>query len=328
MKIKEREIINSNSGELVKIDVKEVNSVNIDLSKLHHNIDVIRGMLKPKTKLMAVEKGDAYGHGLVPVAKELEKASCDAIGVVRLTEALALRNSGINLPILILSPIIPSEASQVVKHNIAVMVDREEIVECLEKTALRVNKTVNVHIKVNTGLNRFGVEPEEILNFINRIYEKYPSIKIQGIYSHFRDAELDPVFTKIQLDRFNKVLALLEKEGVLPEVVHMANSAGTALYPEAHFDMVRCGIILYGIKHKIFSKKLTNETKPILSLIGKIIKVRKITTGETGGYGSEFIAQRDSMVAEVGIGFGDGVSRGWKSVLFGGEKVPVISYYR
>ena len=313
--------------EVSKYPIPEINEMDINLSQLRRNFKIIRNLLKQDTRLMVVLKGDAYGHGMIPIAYELEHCKCDAFGVVRLIEAFTLREAGIKIPIILLAPIILSQASWVVKHNITPMVDNEEIIKALQKSASENHTIVNVHIKINTGLNRYGIDPEKAVSFIRRINEEYPQIRVEGIYTHFQDAEYNKEFTNKQIKCFNEVIYKLEKENLRPEVIHAAGSAGILMYPESHYDMVRCGIVMYGLEHKEGEKELPKGVEPLVTLKGRIIKIQFIKSGESGGYGNKFIAQKDTTVAVIGLGYGDGVSRNWKEVLIAGIRVPVINYF-
>lgn len=327
MKIREKEFVSIAEGKPSESFFKEVNIADVNLTQLHKNFNIIRNKLKHGVKFMAVVKGDAYGHGLVPIAEELERYRCDAIGVVRLTEAVALRKGGIKIPIIILAPLIPSQSSLVVDYDITTMVDNERIIAALEECAAKKDKMINVHVKVNTGLNRYGVEVEDVLKFISIINEKYLHIKIEGIYTHFKDPENNKEFTYEQLQKFQDVLNKLEELNMRPPIAHAAGSAAILMYPESHLDMVRCGLILYGLEHKANEKLLPKEINTIMSLKSRILKLRKIKAGESGGYGDNFIANRDSTLAVVGMGYGDGISRGWKEILISGQKVPIVNYF-
>lgn len=327
MKTREKEFVSIAEGKTSEPFFKEVNIADVNFTQLQRNINAIRNKLKRGVKFMTVVKGDAYGHGLVPIAQELERCGCDAIGVVRLTEAVALRKGGIKIPIMILAPLIPAQSSLVIDYDITTMVDNERVVAALEECAYKKNKIINVHVKVNTGLNRYGVEVEDVLKFIHIINEKYLHIKIEGIYTHFKDPQNNKKFTYDQLKKFNDVLSKLQEVNMRPPIAHAAGSAGILMYPESHLDMVRCGLILYGLEHKANEKLLAKGVKTIMSLKSRILKIRKIKAGESGGYGNNFIAKRDSTVAVVGIGYGDGISRGWKEILVAGEKVPVVNYF-
>lgn len=327
MKTEEKEFVSIAERKSSETFLKEINRADINLPQLRENLSIIRNKIKSGVKFMAVAKGDAYGHGLVPIAKELEKCGCEAIGVVRLTEAVELRDEGIKTPVMILAPLMPFQSPWVIEHDITVMVDNERIVAVLDECAAKKGKIVNVHVKVNTGLNRYGIEPKEVLKFIYIIHEKYLNIKIEGIYTHFKEPEYNIKFTYEQLQKFKDVLSQLEEVNLRPPIAHSAGSAGILMYPESHLDMVRCGLILYGLEHKADEKLLPKGVKTLMSLKSRILKINKIKAGESGGYGNNFIAKRDSSVAVVGIGYGDGISRGWKEVLVAGRRVPVVSYF-
>jgi alanine racemase len=311
----------------IKYPIPEVNEIDVNLSQLQRNYAEIRKLLKPNIKFMAVLKGDAYGHGMLPIAHELENCKVDAFGVVRLIEAYTLRASGIKTPIVLLAPIIPSQASWIVKYSLTPMVDNYEILKVLQKSAEEESKIVNVHVKVNTGLNRYGVMYHEALDFIKIIHNQYRNIRVEGIYTHFQDAEFNMEFTRNQLNFFNKLLYDLEREKIRPKIAHAAGSAGILMYPEAHYDMVRCGIILYGLEHKEGEKNLPEGVKPLITLKGRIMKLRTLKPGEVGGYGSNFKAKKDTRLAIIGVGYGDGVTRGWKEVLIAGKRAPVVNYF-
>ncbi|MBD7910611.1 alanine racemase [Clostridium cibarium] len=307
--------------------IPEVNQIYINLSQLKRNFNILRSLINPDTKFMAVLKGDACGHGMIPIANELINYKCDAFGVARLSEALTLREANIEIPIMLLSPIMPSQVSWVIRYNIIPMVDNAEVVKALDKWASEKNKIVNVHVKINTGLNRYGVNPKEALNFIREIHESYSHVTVGGIYTHFQNPENDEEFTHKQIECFNNVLSQLEKQDLRPKIVHAAGTTGIIKYPEAHYNMVRCGIGLYGLEHAKGEKNYPEGINPLITLKGRIIKIRTIKAGDRGGYGNKFIAKRDSIVAVIDSGYGDGVSYGWKEVLIAGKRVSVVNYF-
>lgn len=264
---------------------------------------------------------------MIPIAQELERCKCDAFGVVRIIEAFSLRMSGIKTPIMLLAPIIPTQTSWAVKYDITPMVDNYEIIEALEKSASQYSKKINVHVKINTGLNRYGIEYSQAYDFISRASKDYDHINVEGIYTHFEDPEFNPEFTRKQIERFDDLLEELERNKLRPEIAHASGSAGILIYTEAHYDMVRCGIILYGLEHKEGEKNLPDGVGPLITLKGRIMKLQIIKTGDFGGYGGEFVAQRDTRAAIISVGYGDGVSRGWKEAIVAGTRVPVISHF-
>ncbi|KHD36759.1 alanine racemase [Clostridium acetobutylicum] len=313
--------------ETVDSNIPEVNKAEINLSQLKRNFDIIQGFLKPNTKFMAVLKGDAYGHGILPIAKELMNLKCDAFGVVRLVEAFTIRKAGIKTPIMLLAPISPSQAAWVIRYNIIPMVDSKEIVEALNQSASQNDTIVKLHVKINTGLNRYGVNPENAVKFIREIHEKYLHVQVDGVYTHFQDPDYNPDFTYKQIECFNNIIFQLQKQKLRPRIIHAANSTGIIRYPEAHYDMVRCGTLLFGLEHEQGQRNMPKGIKALMELKGRIMKVRTIKAGEAGGYGSTFIAKKDSKVAIIAFGYGDGISRGWKEVLVAGKRVPVVNYF-
>ena len=168
------------------------------------------------------------------------------------------------------------------------MVDNEEIIKALQGSALENNTIVNVHVKINTGLNRYGIDQKKAVSYIRRINEEYPQVRVESIYTHFQDAEYNKELTDKQIKCFNEVIYLLKKENLRPEVIHAAGSAGILMYAESHYDMVRCGIIMYGLEHKEGEKGLPKGVEPLVTLKGRIIKIQFIKSGEFGGYGNKF----------------------------------------
>lgn len=306
--------------------VQEVIRLDINLSQLQRNVNVISKLLKPGVKFMAVVKGDAYGHGLVPIAKALEKFGCHSLGVVRITEAIALREADIKLPVMMLAPIMPSQGEEAVKADLTIMLDNEKIAAEVNRFAEKYNKKIKVHIKVNTGLNRFGIEPIKVSKFIKNIRKNCDNLEIEGIYTHFRDPEFNKPFTDTQIAIFNEVLESLEEEGIRPPLAHAAATGGILMYTEAHYDMIRCGILLYGEEYLKGQRVIPEGVRPLTSLIGRIIKINEVQAGQAIGYGDRSITARKCRIAVIAGGYGDGVSRGWKQVLINGQKMPIVNY--
>lgn len=305
----------------------EVNEIYVDCNQLKQNLNIIRGLISESTRFMAVIKGDAYGHGLVPIAKELEKNNCDAFGVARLNEAYALREAGISLPILIMAPILPEHVDWAVSHNISLMVDNEDMLKVIEVSSVSNKERASIHVKVNTGLNRYGINPEETVSFLSRIRDNYKNISVEGIYTHFQNPDYNPSFTREQISIFDRVIENITKENLRPKLVHAASSSAILKFPRAHYDMVRCGTLLFGLEHNVGDRIFPTGVGPILRYKAKVIKIRDLKPYEYGGYGVDFIAQKDVKVAVVSVGYGDGVSRGWKEVIIAGKRAPIINYF-
>lgn len=310
----------------LRIGISDVCRAEINLSQLKRNMEFIQSLLKPSVKFMSVVKGNAYGHGLIPISKALVEWGSDCLGVVRLYEAAALREAGIGIPIVMLAPLTTAQVEATVDLGVSPMLDNFIMAKALNRYAAMKGKTVNVHVKINTGLNRYGILPEDALEFISSIKKDYESLNVVGIYTHFRDPELNPYFTKLQLQRFKDVLAQLEAAGMRPPIAHSSASGGILMYPEAQFDMVRVGIILYGVEYVAGKRLLPENLKPVLSIKSNVIKLIDIKGGEAGGYGDKFIAHRDSWLAVIAAGYGDGISRGWKEAIIGGHRVPIVNY--
>ena len=306
--------------------VQESIRQDINLSQLQHNVNAISKLLKPGVKFMAVVKGNAYGHGHIPIAKALEGFGCHSLGVVRIIEAIMLREAGIKIPVVVLAPIMPNQAEEAVKYDLTIMLDNETIAWEVNKYAKNYNKKIKVHIKVNTGLNRFGLEPAKVPEFIKNIKSTCDNIEIEGIYTHFRDPEFNKPFTDTQIAIFDEMLEDLDKEGIRPPLAHAAATGGILMYPEAHYDMIRCGILLYGEEYLKGKRVLPEDVLPLTSLIGRIIKINEVEAGQAIGYGDKSIATRKSRIAVIAGGYGDGVSRGWKQVLICGQKVAIVNY--
>jgi alanine racemase len=306
--------------------IQEVIRLDINLSQLQHNVKAISKLLKPGVKFMAVVKGNAYGHGLIPIAKTLAELGCHSLGVVRIAEAIEIRAAGIEIPVVMLAPIMPNQTEDAVKFDLTIMLDNETMAKEINKYAEKYDKTIKVHIKVNTGLNRFGIEPTKVSELIKNIKKNYDNLEIEGIYTHFRDPEFNKSFTDTQIEVFNKVIGGLEKEGTRPLIAHAAATGGILLYQEAHYDMIRCGILLYGEEYLKGKSVMPDEVLPLTSLVSRIIKINEVQAGQAIGYGDRSIAIRKCRIAVIAGGYGDGISRGWKQILINGQKVPIVNY--
>lgn len=320
------ETINAEVMVLGFSKIEDVIRMNINLSQLQRNVKAISELINPAVKFMAVVKGDAYGHGLVPVAEALAEFGCDSLGVVRISEAISLRKAGISVPIMMLAPVMPNQIEAVIANDLTIMIDDGTIAYEADKICKDHNKTVRIHVKINTGLNRFGIVPDKAVEFIRDVKNNCSRLEIEGVYTHFRDPEFNKSFTDTQIALFDDVLEKLNKEGLRPPIAHAAATGGILMYPQTHYDMIRCGILLYGEEYLKGRKVIPKKIKPLTSLISKIIKINEIHQGQPIGYGDRHIADRNSRIAVIAGGYGDGVSRGWKQVLINGQRVPVINY--
>lgn len=261
---------------------------------------------------MAVVKADAYGHGAVPVARIALKSGADRLGVALLEEAIQLRDQDVHAPIHILSEIPPEdyEASQVVARDLTPTVYQMPVAEKLSRAAVRAEKNVRVHIKVDTGMHRLGisVDPEEVIDFVRRI-QKLPNLEVEGIFTHFAMADKPQSdFTDRQFERFQQILKALEKNGIKVPIKHAANSAAIMTKPETHLDMVRAGISIYGLPPSSELKQIV-QLEPALSLKTKISYLKRVPAGEGISYGLTYQTEKPTLIATLPVGYADGYSR-------------------
>ncbi|HLD03217.1 MAG TPA: alanine racemase [Candidatus Dojkabacteria bacterium] len=289
------------------------------------NLNSVKKLTGSKVKAMAVVKANAYGHGAAGLAKEAEKYS-DYFGVVCLYEARELREAGIKKPILILNYIDGESLPRCVELSLSLNIMEEKLLKELDRISRKNGKMTRIHVKVDSGMHRLGLMPDAAIKFIPKI-ENYKNIFLQGIFTHFATSdEKDLSFTNEQLSVFNKVLSELKKRKIMIPIIHAANSATTLRLKEAHFDMVRPGIILYGLPPSS-EFKLPFKPKPVMELKTQIVQIRRIGKGESVGYGRKFIAKKPTSVAAIPVGYADGFTRApnnWAEVLVRGKFAPII----
>ncbi|MCD6169508.1 MAG: alanine racemase [Candidatus Latescibacteria bacterium] len=298
----------------------------IDLGAICHNISEIRKRVGRERKVLVAVKANAYGHGLVAVARSCTRAGVDMLGVAAVEEALQLRQHGIQCPVLIFNPEeSPDGAEEIVKHRITATVYSKEAASTLSKASLRFDLTAKVHLNVDTGMGRGGLRPEEAPAFAEEV-AKLDGLELEGIWTHFPVADQDEQFTIDQIKVFTRCLREIEQRvGKIP-TVHAANSAATLKCPSSYFDMVRLGIAAYGLEpFKGASKMVT--LVPALTLKSQIVHLKQVPPGSGVSYGRRFVAGRPTRIAVVPIGYADGYSRllsGKAEALVRGNRVPVI----
>lgn len=301
----------------------------IDLDAIAFNLQQMHDKIKKDTKIMAVIKTDGYGHGAVPIAKMCEElAYIKGYAVATAQEAYQLRNYGIHKMILILGYTFESEYEQMIREDIRPSVFTLEMAEAFSKAAVKIGKTANIHIKMDTGMRRIGFEPtDETIAIIQKI-AALPGIHIEGIFTHMAKAdETDKTSAREQIRKFMDFTNRLSQAGITPDIRHCSNSAGILELPEANFDMVRAGISLYGLYPSNEVNPESARLEPAMELKSCVVYVKDVEKGEGVSYGWTYKAKKKIRVATIPAGYGDGYPRslsnkGW--VLIHGQKAPII----
>jgi len=298
----------------------------IDRSAIRHNFAAIEEKVAPPVKVMAVVKADAYGHGAVEVAKVLEAQGCGFFGVALCEEGIALREARIEAPVIVLAGLYPDQVTEVVDYDLTPVIFDTRCLSALDDAARQAGKSVDIHLKVDTGMGRLGLLPTQVAPFLEELKE-YDHIRLAGLLSHFSEAEeREKSFSRTQIDSFTAVLKVVRDMGYDPVLSHMANSAAAVDLPASHFNLIRAGIMLYGAyPAESFKEKI--ELIPAMEVKTEIIQLKRVPKGFPVSYGRSYVTDRETLVATIPIGYGDGYSRslsGSGQVLVGGRRAPVI----
>ncbi|HUJ72042.1 MAG TPA: alanine racemase [Verrucomicrobiae bacterium] len=304
--------------------------VEVDLDALRHNVAAVRRRIGPNVKITAVVKADAYGHGLAQVGATLMQCGIDAFAVATLSEALSLRQiGGDGWPILLFGSALPFEVATMLDQNITPTISTLDEARLFEQEARQRGKMVDVHVEVDTGMGRVGFWHEDAAKSILQIVRLH-YVHVVGLYTHFPSADEDPDETRRELGLFQIVVQQLAAKGVNIPSLHTANSAAVVNLPESHLNMVRTGLILYGIT-PIVSHASTplrfGEFRPLLTFKARVAYVKDVAAGRTISYGQTFTAEKPMRIATVTAGYADGFSRHLSNkaqVLVGGKRCPVI----
>lgn len=298
----------------------------IDLGAIEHNVAALRGSLTGGAEVMAVVKANAYGHGAVRAARAALAGGATWLGVHVPDEGVQLRQAGLTCPILILGYAPPWEADKVVFYSLTPTVNNLQQALALAGAAARRGTDVPVHVKVDTGLSRYGLPPEEVTDFV-RSLTAIPHLRWEGFWTHFATAdEVDKTFAYQQLETYVQSLRRLEEAGLRPRYRHAANSAATLDLPEAHFDLVRCGIAIYGL-YPSAEVRRTVPLRPALALKSRVARLRRLPAGSGIGYGRTFVAEREVTAALVPGGYADGLRRSLSNlgqVLVRGRRARIV----
>ncbi len=299
----------------------------INLDAIGNNIREIRKLIKEKTQLLAVVKADAYGHGAEEVAKVCLYNGADQLAVATCNEGVQVRQWSIQVPVLILGNTVEGQLETVINNNLTQAVFRYETAKKMSDMAVKLNKTALIHIKIDTGMSRIGFLPnDEALDEIEKIFA-LPNLKVTGVFTHFATAdEKDKTFTMVQYKRFRFITDALNAKGHTDFIRHCANSGAILDMPELQLDMVRAGIIIYGMYP---STQVTHPINliPAMSLKSQISYVKYLEENVSIGYGRTYFTTQKTKVATIPIGYADGYSRAFSNkarVIINGHYAPII----
>jgi alanine racemase len=316
---------NTNHPVISLDDVVRPTHLRIDLKILRENFIKISRHVAP-AKIMPILKANAYGHGLLRVAQLMEELNAGYLGVAVLEEGILLREHGIKIPILVLGGIWGNQIPLFLKHNLTMTASSAEKLGQIDLLASRAGIKAKVHLKIDTGMERIGVHYYSADQFLEAAV-KFRNIELEGIYSHFANSELEDIsYTKMQLERFNEVLSFFDRRSLPMPVRHISNSGAVLQLPEANLDMVRPGIMLYGVYPSIQIKK-TVEIEPALTWKSLVVYFKVIKPGHPVGYGSKWQSDHNVRAVTVPVGYGDGYFRSMSSkaeVLIRGKRYQVV----
>ncbi len=312
----------------------------VDLKAIAHNIRELRRITNPKARFMAVVKANAYGHGIIEVAKQSLENGTEVLGVAHIEEGIQLRKAGINAPVLILSYAPPEQSKELIEFDFTQTVYSYETAKSLSEAASAYGKKIKVHIKVDTGMGRLGLLPDRLrlskynkeitdssVSEVESIF-RLPMLEIEGIFTHFATADkADRTYANNQLEIFMDFLNQLRAAGLEIPVTHAANSAAIINMPETHLDMVRAGISIYGLYTSEEVDRSIIKLKPAMELKTKIIHLKKVPAGFKVSYGITYETERPTTIATVHIGYADGLNRLLSSngrMLVCGQSAPIV----
>lgn len=302
------------------------NMVRVDLAALEHNLGQVKKLVGPWVRVMAVVKADAYGHGLVPVGLRLARAGADSLGVMDLDEAVRLRDAGVGIPIFILAGFEPEDCDEIAARELTPFVYDPLLAKDLDKAARKRDQKVRVHLKLDTGMNRLGVRHDAAREFLRQVRD-LEWLEVTGLATHFSEADLqDGKFIHKQLGRFEGLVSQARAEGYGDLTLNnVANSAAVMSLPQAHYSLVRPGLMLYGAypgEHMTARADL----KPVMTMTSRVIQVKRIPPGSSVSYGRTWTAGQETLLATAPVGYAHGYSRLLSNrgyALIRGRRVPI-----
>lgn len=299
--------------------------IEIDLARLRRNVQLIRADLPKPVQLLAVVKDEAYGHGALDVAKVALEEGASFLGVSTLEEAMALRDAGIKARIMLLGERQESELPWCVAYDLTICLNDIHTTQKLARVATGFEKRVPVHVKINSGMSRYGVRWDEAIHLLEAVI-KEPSLQLEGAMTHFSQSdEIDKTFANLQMSRFDEVMAKATQQGVRVPMQHLCNSGGFLDLPQAHRDMVRVGILMYGIFPSTVCRRI-DGIQPVMSVKARIAGLQNVKPNEHVGYGMRYTATSSRRIAVLPIGYGDGFPRvrNQGCALIHGKRAPLV----
>jgi alanine racemase len=298
----------------------------IDLDAIAFNAAGLKARAGGKAELMVTVKANGYGHGAVEVARAAMEGGATRLAVHRTLEGAQLRQAGITAPILVMGYTLPAASERVVRWNLTPTVNSQPQAEALSAAAVAAGKSLPIHVKVDTGMGRYGLLPDEALDFV-RFLSSLPGLVLEGLYTHHAVADLaDKTFTRHQFSVYSDVVKRLEEAGFTFPLKHVSNSATTLDLPEMALDMLRCGIALYGL-HPSDEVEPVIPLRPAMTLKSRVARVRTLPAGASISYGRTYITDKPTRAALIPVGYGDGYHRilsNRGAVLIRGQRAPIV----
>jgi alanine racemase len=298
----------------------------VDLDALRWNFGEARKKVAPGVKILSVVKANAYGHGAREVAKLLAQEGSDAFGVATVEEGMELRRAGITFPIVVLPGVYPEQLEEILENRLTPTVCEPVMLRALENESRKRGVSLSFHLKVDTGMGRVGFPASDIDSWLPEL-KKLKALNLEGLFSHFSQAEnVEGSYTLKQLQTFRDVVERVRRAGHCPSQIHLANSASVITLPDAHFSLVRPGLMLYGVYP---GAKMAGQIslKPALSWKTRILQLKKLPKGSSVSYGQTFVTKRESLIATLPVGYADGYPRllsNRGAVLIGGKRAPIV----
>lgn len=299
--------------------------IEVDLEALRHNVSCVR-QRAGAARIMATVKANAYGHGLIRTARELLRFGVDELGVAFLEEGIALRRAGITAPILVLGGIIGNQIAHFLEYDLQITASSVFKLGQIEETAAAMGKRAKVHVKIDTGMGRIGIRHENAWQLFDAL-QRTRHCELRGVFSHFASShDPDHSFTRLQLERFLEVLEYFPRNGLDMPLRHIANSAAVLQHPDSILDMVRPGIMLYGV-YPGPEVERTVDIQPVLAMKSRVVYFKVVLAGASIGYDHTWTAQSNTRVVTLPVGYGDGYARSLSNraqVLIHGKRYPIV----